>query len=361
MILTGSTMLQTARRYLSVALGAGILSIPAAAWSLDTVNRKSQKATGGTISSITANEVVVTQKIGNKEEKIPANDITKIEWDAQPPEFTRARSFIDGSKFADAKEPFEALLKTDLKPNVKTDVEYYLARIAYQSAQGDPTIAKEAIKKLADFTTLRKTSYRYYEALTMLGEIALISGDDAAAEKAYDAMAKAPWPETKLAARIGSARVLLAKNDAAGAKKAFDEVASAEAKTPAETSQKLEGMLGQAECLMQEKKYPEAVKILEQVIDTSAPGDTRLQAQAYLRQGDCLKALGEKTKEAAIAYLHVDVLPTLAAHKDLHAEALFNLAGLWGSLGQADRAERAQAKLKEEYPNSEWTKKLGGG
>jgi len=362
MILTGSNMLQTARRLLAVALGVGVFTVPMTAWSLDSVARKSQeKATGGTITTITANEVVVTQKIGNKEEKVPANDITKIEWDGEPANMKLARGGENGTEFLRSKEQFEELLKGDLKPNTKTDVEFYLARIAYRAALADPTQAKEAIKKLADFSTLRKTSYRFYESQTLLGEIALISGDLAAAEKAYDSLAKAPWVETKLAAKIGSARVLLAKDDAAGAKKVFDEVAGAEAKTPAETSQKLEGMLGQAECLIADKKAPEALKILEQVIDTSAPSDTRLQAQAYLRQGDCLKAIGEKSKEAAIAYLHVDVLPNLAAHKDLHAEALYNLSGLWGSLGQADRAERAQAKLKEEYPNSEWAKKLGGG
>lgn len=359
---TSSTMFQTARRSLSVLLGSGALMLPVTAWSLDSVSRKSQdRATGGTITTINANEVVVTQKIGNKEEKVPANDITKIEWDGEPANMKLARGGEGGTEYLRSKEQFEELLKGDLKPNIKTDVEFYLARIAYRSAQADPGLAKDAVKKLSDFATLRKTSYRHYEVLTLLGEIALASGDLDAAQKAYDGLAKATWPETKLAAQIGTGRVLLAKKDITGAKKAFDAVASSDAKTPAETSQKLEGMLGQAECLMDGKKYPEAAKILEQVIDGSAPTDTRLQAQAYLRQGDCLKSMGEKSKEAAIAYLHVDVLPTLAAHKDLHAEALYNLSGLWSTLGQADRAERVQAKLKDEYPNSEWTKKLGGG
>lgn len=355
-------MLSSSRRFLLGALAVVVFAAPPSARAIDSVHRKSQeRPTGGSITSVTASEVVVTQKIGNKEEKVPANDITKIDWDGAPADFARARSFIGGTHFEDAKEPFEALLKTDLKPNLKTDVEYYLAQVAYQSALADPTKAKDAIKKLSDFSTLRKTSYRYYEVLGLLGELSLVSGDMASAEKAYDNLAKAPWPETKLAAQIGTARVLLSKKDIEGAKKAFDAVAGADAKTPAETSKKLEGMLGQAECLMDGKKYPEAAKILEQVIDGSAPTDTRLQAQAYLRQGDCLKAMGEKNKEAALAYLHVDVLPTLAAHQDLHAEALYNLFSLWGSLGQADRADRAQAKLKDDYPNSEWTKKLGGG
>ncbi len=359
---TSLTMLPMARRSLSILLGAGALLLPASSWAVDSVSRKSQeRATGGQITTITASEVVVTQKIGNKEEKVPANDITRIEWDGEPAAMKLARSGEGGTEFLRSKEQFEELLKGDLKPNIKTDVEFYLARIAYRSAQADPTLAKDAIKKLSNFATLRKTSYRHYEVQTLLGEIALISGDFDTAQKAYDGLAKAPWPETKLAAQIGTGRVLLAKKDLDGAKKAFDAVASADARTPAETSQKLEGMLGQAECLMSDKKYPEAAKILAQVIDGSAATDTRLQAQAYLRQGDCLKALGDKNKEAALAYLHVDLLSPLAAHKDLHAEALFNLSSLWGSLGMADRAERAQAKLKDEYPNSEWTKKLGGG
>lgn len=351
----------TLRRSSRAALSLAVLLAPLSAFAIDTVHRKSQeKSTGGSITTINANEVVVTQKVGNREEKVPANDIRGVEWDGEPADMKKARSFEGGSEYLRGKELFEELLKTDLKPNIKTDVEFYIARLLHRSAQGDPAQAKEAIDKLTAFTTLRKTSYRYYEALGLLGELALASKDYAAADKAFDALSKATWPETKLAAQIGSARVLLAKEDFAGAKKIFDTVAGTDAKTPAETSQKLEGTLGQAECLMNDKKYAEAIKSLEAVIDQAAPTDTRLQAQAYLRQGDCLRLMGEKPKEAALAYLHVDVLPNFAAHKDLHAEALYNLFGLWGSLGQADRAERAESRLRDEYPNSEWTRKLGG-
>jgi hypothetical protein len=351
-------------RTTTLRLFAGLTAISTlavSAFAVDTVNRKDGTKPAGTISTVSPTEVVVTQKIGNKETKIPANEIDLIDWDGEPAKLGLARNTESGSAYLDAKPEFEEILKGDLKPNVKTDVEFYLARIAYKEALGDPALAKDAVKKLADFATLRKTSYRLYQAQSLLGEIALISGDFAAADKAYDALGKAPWPETQLAARIGSARVLLAKKDAAGAKKIFDEVAKTEAKTPAETSQQLEGMLGQAECLMGESKHADAIKILEQVIDKSAPTDTRLQALAYIRQGDCLKATDANSKDAAIAYLHVDLLPNLAAHKDLHAEALFNLAGLWTTLGQPERAERAQSKLKDEYPNSDWTKKLGSG
>ncbi len=87
----------TLRRSSRAALGLALFLAPLSAFGIDSVYRKSQeKSTGGTITTINANEVVVTQKIGNREEKVPANDITRIEWDAEPADMKKARSFEGG-------------------------------------------------------------------------------------------------------------------------------------------------------------------------------------------------------------------------------------------------------------------------
>ena len=120
-------------------------------------------------------------------------------------------------------------------------------------------------------------------------------------------------------------------------------------------------MLGQATCLQSGQQYAEAANILGNVIRESATDDTRLQAEAYVRQGDCYAALGDRDKDAVMAYLHVDVIPSLAVEKDLHAEALYQLSQLWPELRHPDRADLAAGKLQSLYPNSPWTKKLSGG
>ena len=51
-----------------------------------------------------------------------------------------------------------------------------------------------------------------------------------------------------------------------------------------------------------------------------------------------------------MAFLHVDVL--YYSDADAHAEALANLAELWNTLQQTERAVRARRTLDEQYPSS---------
>ncbi len=97
------------------------------------------------------------------------------------------------------------------------------------------------------------------------------------------------------------------------------------------------------------------------MIEETTAEDSRINAQAYLKLGDGYVAQGQKNKEAVLAYLHVDVIPALAAHSDLHAEALFRLSKLWPALNQPSRSADAAVKLESDYPNSPWTKQLSGG
>ncbi|MEZ6067371.1 MAG: tetratricopeptide repeat protein [Planctomycetaceae bacterium] len=130
--------------------------------------------------------------------------------------------------------------------------------------------------------------------------------------------------------------------------------------TPAEGSQRLQAMLGQARCLQARQDYDGAVKTLDTVINESTPSDSRLQAEAYLRQGDCYLAMNANPKEAIMAYLHVDVIPAMSRESDLHAEALYQLSQLWKQVNQPDRAREAAEALQAEYGSSQWAKKLGG-
>lgn len=86
--------------------------------------------------------------------------------------------------------------------------------------------------------------------------------------------------------------------------------------------------------------------------------DTALQAETYLRLGDCQRLQG-KSKDALLAYLHIDVL--FPMEKSQHAEALFQLSKLWATVGQPSRADEARVKLESDYPNSSWTKQLASG
>ena len=340
---------------------ATLLSIAATATTahaIDRVFRKSDpKPAIGSITSVTKDDLTIKPGVSTAV-KIPANDIASVEWEGERPQMKIARNSEKSGRFEDALTKYaEELKQAGTKARLKADIQFLIARTTAKIALADPKRLDEAATKLEAFRKANGTNFRYYECLGYLGEIYLIKKDATNAKAIFTLMAVAASADVKLSARNSSARLLLQQDDVAGALKEYQAVVAAAgtAKTAAELSRKYEAMLGTATCLQQQKKYDEAVKALDDVITQVSPQDTKIQAGAYLRQGDCLQALG-KPKDALLAYLHVDVL--FSSHPGLHAESLFHLAKLWKSVGREDRATEAAAKLEQDYPNSEWKAKL---
>jgi len=351
------------RTWFSTALLALVLS-PVSAFSIDYVTRRGEeKPIGGEIKTITRTEVTVFQKVGNKEETIPANEILLVDWDSEPADFGLGRDDELNGNYAQAMERLTGAANAAKGGNAKVrdDIAFFIARTAAKMAIADPTLAPDALAKLKAFVGGQRDNFRFYEAQALLAEVALKTNDAPTADSSFNALTQSPWPDTQMAGKIGLARVLLAGNNVPGAKAGFDEVAALEVKTPAEIARKLQAMLGQARCLQLGSQHAEAITLLDQVIERADAEETRTLGEAYLRQGDSLVALGQSPKDAVLAYLHVDVIPALAEQGDLHAEALYQLSKLWGTVGQAARGAEASAKLEQLYPKSEWTKKLSAG
>ena len=117
--------------------------------------------------------------------------------------------------------------------------------------------------------------------------------------------------------------------------------------------------LGKSTCLIrkQDKSSCEsALKDLDAVLAEVSEDNEALLAESYLRRGDCLRLLNRQ-KESVLAYLHVDLL--FASQRAMHAEALFHLGSLWAAVGHPERASAVREKLRSDYPQSSWTKKLG--
>lgn len=362
----GTSVLGLGAMWNRLVCGAVVLTCSAGAFAaeIDIVKRASDgKSFGGEITSVSKTEVVVTQSVGNKEDTIAANDIASIEWKGEPPTLNLARSNERSGNLAEAQAGYQEALQAVASgaPALKAEIEFRLARTAAKIAAKDPSQIQVALDGLRAFVNDHRDHFRLYEAQHLLGELALAADDTPAADAAFAVLEQAPWPDVQMAGKLGTAKSLLSQGDVAGAKSLFDTVASITPKNASEKARRLEGVLGQAECQQKSGNYDDAVKTLQTVVKETDAGDTRLLAEAYLRQGDCLAADGQRLKEAVIAYLHVDVVPTLAAHGDLHAEALYNLAKLWPAIGQPARAAEATDKLQQDYPESSWTKKLSSG
>jgi tetratricopeptide (TPR) repeat protein len=349
---------------LSVACGLSVCAfLSGSASGIDTVTRKStEKAAAGEITSVSKTEVVVTPAVGDPT-TVPVNDIVDVDWEEAPPSLKLGRSQETGGQFDLALKSYQqaATENTSNEPNLRAEITFSIARVRARQALADPALAADSMAELKAFTEANRDHYRFYEAELLLGEVALAADDLVTADGAFNSVARAPWNDHQMAAKIGLARIMLKRNDIPGAKAAFDEVAAANAVDPIEVARKLEAMLGQAKCLQAQSQHAEAVKILDEVVRQSGEKDTRLQAEAYVRQGVSYAALGDQPKQAVMAFLHVDVVPSLALHADFHSEALYQLAQLWPTVGQPARAADAAARLEQEYPNSEWTKRLSGG
>lgn len=295
-------------------------------------------------------------KRGSKTEKIPANEIERVRWDGEPPQLNIARNQEQNGNYTAALEEYKKA-QAGASENLKKDLQFMIARANLKKAQANPAELDAAIKMLDDFIKANPDHFRYYPAEKLLGEAYLAKKDFVNANSAFGKVERSPWKNYQMDAKNMKARVLLAQGNTKGALDAFDAVAKMDGKTEGELASKRAAQLGSALCLEKEGKPQEAIKLLDDMIKNVSSQQKALLAEAYIKKGDCYQAMGE-SKEALIAYLHVDVL--FPSEPALHAEALYHLSNLWGKVQQQERGAEARAILKQQYPDSEWAQKASG-
>lgn len=347
-------MKHLARALLGVTLLPCLLNAAAA---IDVVQRRSTTTKAqGEVTDIGKTEITVKPRNGDPV-TIPANDIQLVDWSDAPAIFKVARSDESAGRLQKALDGYEKVVSENRAKGegLKTDLEFFIARTLGKLAQGDTTRLAEAIEKLERFKQQHADSFRYYECLDALGRLYLEQGELAKSKATFEALGQSPFPENKMSAQIALGRLSLRENNVAEALQAFEAVGRMPAAGPAEAAKKQEARLGVAHCLQLQKEYDKAIALLNEIIASADADDAALQAEAYVRMGDCCEAAG-KPKEAMLAYLHVDVL--FPSEKGLHAESLFHLSKLWNTVGQPDRAQDAADRLTSEYPKSAWAEKL---
>jgi tetratricopeptide (TPR) repeat protein len=331
------------------------------AFAAESVTRKHEKPLSGEVTGVSKTEVTVKVKTPREETlTIPASEVQNIAWSGEPPEANLARSDEAAGRLQKALDGYKRSQSASkaTNPLARLELEYAIVRTSAKLALADPEKADEAIRQLEELRSKLADHYRHYEALQLLGQLYLVRKDFPKAQAAFDALSRAPWPEARMAAKIATARLLADDNKPDDALSAFDAVIAMNAAGAAEDSLRQEAVLGKSRVLVSQRKYDEAQSLLADVIARADPEDARVNAEAHLRLGDCLREQGKET-DALLAYLYVDVLPHLAAERALHAEALYQLARLWDKIGRKDRAAEAREKLQsDELKDSEWARRL---
>ena len=327
--------------------------------ALDTITRKNgEKPIAGEITGTSKTDITIKSGLKKAERKIPANSVDRIRFDKEPPNLNLGRNDEAASRFTAALEKYRQALDGNPSTFLKTDLEFMIARATAQMALADTSKLDDAVKVLDGFLKTHADSFRYYTALSLLGEVFLAQDDFANAQVTFSKLEQAPWRETKMAAKIASARLLLKQDKIPEARAAFDAVTALSVDTPAEKVRRYVAMLGKAVCLQRGNQHQQAVTELEEITNKAPINESRLQAEAYVRQGDSYRLL-RQTKAAILAYMHVDLL--FPKESALHAESLFWLSRLQTAAGHPDRAAEASSKLESQYPNSQWAKKLAAG
>jgi len=337
-----------------------LVSLPVQAQTIDTINRKSDKPQKGTVTDVARDAVKIKPGI-SPEVTIPANDIVDIEWAGAPGALNLGRGAERSGKYAVALERYTEAGGASSKDVVKADIQFLIARVTARIAmEQDASRLDDAAAKLGAFVKSHATSFRFFDAVYLLGQVNLARKNYTEAETAFKRLNQAPWSDYKMAGQNAAGRLAIARGDVAAAKTAYSAVLKMSATTPAEISRRNEALLGISAALIEEKNYQQALTSVNEAIAKADPEDSAVQAEAYILKGDCLKVLstaqgGLRTKEAILAYLHVPVL--FEKEAVLNARALYNLSILWPVVERPDRGLSARDELQEKYADSIWAKK----
>jgi tetratricopeptide (TPR) repeat protein len=340
---------------LALLLSAALSSSAQAA---DTITRKRDKPVSGEISGMSKTDVTIKVTTPKADTiKVNSNDIASIAWNGEPPECNVARKDEEGGRYQKAIDGYQKALQSGkaTSPHFKTDLEFGIARASGKLGLVDSSRLDDAVKKLEDFQKKQGDNYRFYDSVNLLGQLHAARKDFVKAKQAFDTLGKAPWKDYQMAAKIASGRLALAENKLDDAAADYDAVVAMTAEGQVEESQRQEAVLGKARIMIIQKKFDDALKLLKEVIEKAPPEDVKVNAEAFLRQGDCLREQGSDS-DALLSYLLVDV--QFFSEKALHAEALYRLANLWEKTGNKPRADEARERLKSDYESSEWTRQL---
>jgi tetratricopeptide (TPR) repeat protein len=336
---------------LAVAIGA-----PHFAFAEDTITRKGTSADlHGDVTDMSRTEIVVKGRSNKREYRIPVNEIDRIRWDGEKGTLGQTRNDERNGRFEKALEGYQDAYKEAASTNLRTDLEFLIARTTAAKALSEEDHYDAAIKLLEKFRADHPTHFHYFETLKLLARLYMAKADTEKANATLKLMGEAPWNDYKMDAETLQARVALARDDVDGALKALDRVIAIRPSSPAEISRRYEALLTKAACLQKQGKFPDAIAVLTNVFDEAGEDETKALAETCVRLGDCFQAAG-RTKEAILAYLRVDIL--FPKEKASHAEALYYLSQLFAKDGKPDKAADAAARLQETYPKSTWTAKL---
>ncbi|QGJ69800.1 Hypothetical protein PBC10988_14870 [Planctomycetales bacterium 10988] len=327
-----------------------------ALFAADTIERENKPTIRGDIVSILREEVGI--RAGGGEQKIPSGEITSIRFDGEPAEMNLARSAVESGRYDDALEKFTELQNQGFtgraEPFLKQDAQFYIAISTAELAMAGARELSEAKTLLDQFVSDHRNSFHVLRAYETLGEVNAAMADYSAAEQAFGELTKSQQEYYKVRGLVAQGQALIQQGKASQAEQKFNDALQQSQGKEDLASLTKSAQLGKAGAMAASGQTKQAIQMVEELLNNS-PEDSQLYAKAYNTLGFCY-AQSNQPKEAMLNYLKVDVLYPHVPQA--HAEALYNLVGLWQEMDKSRYSQDAKASLMRLYGNSPWAKKL---
>jgi hypothetical protein len=306
---------------------------------------KKDAAAIGAIQEETPAGIVYKPVAGASTKEIAAGDITDVIYEmpgALNLVYRRARA-DERKNPADALKGFQELLSGlsgEKYARAARHIQFKIAMMLARQAEEDPGQIDSATLGLEKFIKEQRGGWQLLQCARMLSHLQLLKDDSAGARKTFEELAAIPGipAEIKQEAELLAIEALIPAKQFALAEKKLEELL---ASMPADSPQALRVRIELAHCQGASGKVAEAAKQLESLIAQTE--DKGLKAHAYNALGDCYER-GGRNKEALWAYLWVDVI----YHQDRQeqAKAMEQLARIFDEQGNKERARIYRDKLK---------------
>ncbi len=316
------------------------------AWSIDRVYDMAGDNVSGDVVSTSKNGLKL-KKGGNTQDFVAGN-ILKVMYQGDPPQLVKAREFAVDGQYEQALAELKNVNKENIdRKEVNADYLFYTVLCQSKLALSGKGDKKAAATAMFEFAKANQDTWHFYNAMKLLGDLALALNDHANALKYYKILASAPSSNTKIESVYLTGLVNLKKDAIPEATADFDKVIALQPQSPVAARLQTLAKAGKAVALARGGSGDEGLSMVKALIADLNPTDTEMAARIYNAQGASYEASGDK-EGAIMAYLHTHLM--FATQPDAHAEALTKLAELWPQVGKPERAAEARQELQNRYP-----------
>jgi tetratricopeptide (TPR) repeat protein len=328
---------------------------PAVAQRITDRVRLARGSETGEVVEMSPTEIILNKGLPGKR-PVAVNQIRTVVFEGEPSELSQARTSAANGSYQKALDALEKIDAAAIRRDfIKQDVEFYKAFCAGKLALNGNGEIIEAGRQLNGFVRANPKNFHYLAATELMGDLLMADGRFEPAQKQYAELAKAPWPDYKIRAAVAVGRTLQAQGKHAEAIAQFDSALAISDDSADAENQRLSATLAKAVSQAETGGVDQAVSSIEGIIQRTDPQEKELHARAYNALGSCHEKAGQ-TKDALLAFLHVDVLYNTVP--EAHAEALANMVPLWEAIGQQERARESREQLHQRYAESKWAKQV---